>query len=134
MLNMGSIISLLQREPEHDRQIKQLVAQNFKSNPAKDQQASFIKLWVALNTAVGRRLTQVEAGYHALGSILIKCQNLQTLVLAGGFSFSLVAISQGRSLPLPFLTQSLKTLFLITGEDQNWNMTAKNVIWILDEL
>jgi len=66
------------------------------------------------------RLAQVEAGYYLLGSTLSKCQNLQTLVLAGGiFSFSLVAVSQGRSLPLPFLIQSLKRLFLTSIKISN---------------
>ena len=109
--------------------------QAFKSNPTKDQQASLIKLWMALNSAAGRRLTQVEAGYYALGSILIKCQNLQNLVLAGGiYSFPLVAISQGRSLPLPFLSHSLKRLFLNSSAHYKSNMTAQIMIWILGEL
>ena len=115
---MDSIFLLLQRKPEFGSQIQQLVVRDFKGSPNKEESPSFIKLWVALDFAAERQLTQAEAGYQLLESMLRKCQTLQTLVLAGGiYSFRLVAISQGRSLPLPFLTQSLKRLFVGSGGD-----------------
>jgi len=132
---MDPINSLLQREPEHGRQIKLLVVKHFKATPSQEESASFYKLWDTLDSAAGRQLTQTEAENVVLRSMLSKCQNLQTLVLAGGvFSFPLVAINQGWSLPLPFLTQSLKRLFLTSVTDLKKNMTAANMIWILGEL
>jgi len=94
---------------------------------------SLHELWNTLSSAAGRELTQDDSTYQALRIILTKCQHLQTLVLAGGIYVPLVAISQERRLPLPFLTQSLKRLFLISAENQKWNMTAQNMIWILGE-
>ena len=92
---MGSINWLLQKEPSYGSQIQQLVVRDLKDHPTEEEGASFIELWLALKFAAGRKLTAVEAGYQALGSILSKCKNLQTLVLAGGILlFSLVAVSQ----------------------------------------
>jgi len=131
---MNSIVTLLQREPEFGSQMQQLVVRPFKDDPTQEETAAFIKLWKALNSTAGRNLTQMEAKNRALESILIQCRNLQTLVLAGGIlSFPLVAISQGKNLPLLFLAHSLKRLFLTTGVDPKLNMTAQIIVWVLTE-
>jgi len=53
-----------------------------KGDPTEEERASFMELWKALSSTPGRKLTQAEAEYQALGSILSKCQTLHTLVLA----------------------------------------------------
>lgn len=79
---MGSIFSLLQREPEFGCQIEQLVVQTFKANPTQDESASFSKLRNALSSTAGRELIGPEAEYLAVESSLIRCRSLQTLVLS----------------------------------------------------
>jgi len=79
---MDWIHSLLQRESEFGSHIQHLVVPALKDDPTEEESASFMELWKALSSTPGRKLTQAEAEYQALGSILSKCQTLHTLVLA----------------------------------------------------
>jgi len=118
VLTLTSVYLLLQREPLVGLEIQQLVVRSSEDHPAEEE-ASFFKLWGAPDSAAGRNLTQIEAESQALRSILGKCQNLQTLVLKYGIYLCLKGLFNGRSLPLPFLTQSLKRLFWFLPNNRN---------------
>ena len=130
VLTLPSVYPLLQRDPTPGLQIQQLVLRNFKHDPTVEERASFFKLWATLKSAAGRELTQVEAESVALGRILSKCQNLQTLLLEGGIPFNLTDLFNGRDLPIPFLPYSLKQLYLAPFNQRKRSMTAQNMIWI----
>lgn len=114
-------------EPETCQLIKSLTLLDVRDNYVK---------WYALRRTFDPtlKLNQFDLMATLLGFLLKECKNLQVLVFESAFKLQLILSSktQRGTIPYPFLTQSLKKLYL-GDTDRAFQMmvTARNVIWMM---
>lgn len=125
--HLDGFLDLAMAEPETCQLIKSLTLLDVTDNYVK---------WYALRRTFDPtlKLNQYDLMATLLGFLLKECKNLQVLVFESAFKLQLILSgkTQRGTIPYPFLTQSLKKLYL-GDTDRAFQMmvTARNVIWMM---